>query len=272
MAEGKSTGSSLKLKSVIHDDDSKDNEEGKGDLPDDILSLEKLSLKVPEKKLLILCLGGLLCHRVCLKRGRNVKTNRRPDTAYGSFEVYKRPFCDDFVKFCFERFEVGIWSSAREWYMNDALDGVMRGFRSKLLFSWDQDRCTDSGFKTLKDKKKPIFLKQFTQLSALSWCKGQDTSLNTLLIDNDPYKSLLNPSHTAIFPDEYTVDCATDSALGPEGDLRVYLEGLADAKDVPSYVKDHPFGKPAITPLHPDWDFYSKIVRLHSEEPIVNVP
>lgn len=140
MAEGKSTDSSLKLKSVIHDDDSKGNEEDKGDLPDG-LSLEKLSLKVPKKKLLILCLGGLLCHRVCLKRGRNygyVKTNRRPDTAYGSFEgkvvinlqcffsfvltryilfwsVYKRPFCDDFVKFCFERFEVGIWSSAREW-------------------------------------------------------------------------------------------------------------------------------------------------------------
>lgn len=88
MAEGKSTDSSLKLKSVIHDDDSKGNEEDKGDLPDG-LSLEKLSLKVPKKKLLILCLGGLLCHRVCLKRGRNygyVKTNRRPDTAYGSFE------------------------------------------------------------------------------------------------------------------------------------------------------------------------------------------
>lgn len=105
--------------------------------------------------------------------------------------------------------------------MNDALDGVMRGFRSKLLFAWvsmgylscfilqsffrdhsclindvlfqDQDRCTDSGFKTLENKKKPIFLKQFKELSALSWCKGQDTSLNTLLIDNDPYKSLLNP-------------------------------------------------------------------------------
>lgn len=25
--------------------------------------------------------------------------------------VYKRPFCDDFLKFCFDRFDVGIWSS-----------------------------------------------------------------------------------------------------------------------------------------------------------------
>ncbi|KAJ6311300.1 hypothetical protein OIU77_013133 [Salix suchowensis] len=252
MAEGTSTDSSLKIIPVIYDDDS---EEDRGDLPDD-LSLDKLSLKVPKKKLLILCLGGLLCHRVCIKRGSgNVRTNRRPDAAYGSFKVYKRPFCDDFVKFCFERFEVGIWSSAKEWYMNDALDGVMRGFRSKLLFAWDQDKCTDSGLKTLENRKKPIFLKQFKTLSALSWCKELDTCLNTLLIDNDPYKALLNPPHTAVFPDEYTVDCAGDSALGPEGDLRVYLEGLADAEDVPSYVKDHPFGKPAITPLHPDWGF-----------------
>ncbi|KAJ6717438.1 HALOACID DEHALOGENASE-LIKE HYDROLASE (HAD) SUPERFAMILY PROTEIN [Salix purpurea] len=267
MAEGKRTDSSLKIIPVIYDDDS---EEDRGDLPDD-LSLDKLSLKVPKKKLLILCLGGLLCHRVCLKRGSGyVRTNRRPDASYGSFKVYKRPFCDDFVKFCFERFEVGIWSSAKEWYMNDALDGVMRGFRSKLLFAWDQDKCTDSGLKTLENRKKPIFLKQFKTLSALSWCKELDTCQNTLLIDNDPYKALLNPPHTAIFPDEYTVDCAGDSALGPEGDLRVYLEGLADAEDVPSYVKDHPFGKPAITPLHPDWGFYSKIVRRLSKESIEN--
>lgn len=30
------------------------------------------------------------------------------------FSVFKRPFCDDFLRFCFERFEVGIWSS-RTW-------------------------------------------------------------------------------------------------------------------------------------------------------------
>ncbi|CAK7325164.1 unnamed protein product [Dovyalis caffra] len=267
MSERKSSDWNLKLKSVINYDDSSDREEDKGDLPG--LSLEKLSLKVPKKKLLILCLGGLLCHRVCIKRGSGyVQTKRRPDAAYGSFKVYKRPFCDDFVKFCFERFEVGIWSAAREWYLDNALDCVMRGFRSKLLFAWDQEECTDSGFKTLENRNKPIFLKEFKKLSALSWCKGQNTSLTTLLIDNDPYKALLNPPHTAIFPTEYKVDCENDTALGPKGDLLVYLEGLADADDVPSYVKNHPFGKPEITPFHPDWDYYSKIVRRHSKESV----
>ncbi|CAK7325166.1 unnamed protein product [Dovyalis caffra] len=205
MSEGKSsTDSDLKLKSVVNYDDSGDREEDRGDLP--ALSIEKLSRKVPKRKLLILCLGGLLCHRVCIKRGSgNVRTKRRPDDAYGSFQ----------------------------------------GMRSKLLFAWDQEECTDAGFKTLEDKNKPIFLKEFKKLSALSWCKGQDTSLATLLIDNDPYKALLNP-----------------------GDLRVYLEGLADDDDVPTYVKNHPFGKPEVSPLHPDWDYCSKIVCRHGKESV----
>ncbi|GAY33294.1 hypothetical protein CUMW_006570, partial [Citrus unshiu] len=28
--------------------------------------------------------------------------------------IYRRPYCKDFMDFCLERFEVGIWSSARE--------------------------------------------------------------------------------------------------------------------------------------------------------------
>ena len=44
------------------------------------------------------------------------------------------------------------------------------------------------------------------------------------------------------------------------GELRLYLDGLASAYDVPSYVKAHPFGQPAITPMHSDWHYYSKII------------
>lgn len=47
---------------------------------------------------------------------------------------------------------------------------------------------------------------------------------------------------------------------GPEGELRLYLDGLADAEDIPSYLKNHPFGQSPITHDHPDWEFYSKII------------
>lgn len=49
--------------------------------------------------------------------------------------------------------------------------------------------------------------------------------------------------------------------LGPNGELRLYLEGLADADDVTSYVKENPFGQPAISTTHSEWEFYSKIIN-----------
>ncbi|XP_024186457.1 uncharacterized protein LOC112191369 [Rosa chinensis] len=143
----------------------------------------------------------------------------------------------------------------------------MKGLRRKLLFAWDQVECTDSGFKTLENQKKPIFLKGLKKIwenkdfkASLPSSMGKYSSLNTLLIDDKAYKALLNPAHTAIFPPEFKVDQVDDKALGPNGELRLYLEGLADADDVTSYVKDHPFGQPAITTTHSDWDFYSKIL------------
>lgn len=50
---------------------------------------------------------------------------------------------------------------------------------------------------------------------------------------------------------------------GPDSELRVFLNGLAEAEDVQVYVKDHPIGDPAITPDHADWEYYSKIIRAY---------
>lgn len=39
----------------------------------------------------------------------------------------------------------------------------------------------------------------------------------------------------------------------------MYLRGVADAVDVQTYVKNHPFGHPAITSSHVDWSFYDNV-------------
>ncbi|GLT64365.1 hypothetical protein SLA2020_368650 [Shorea laevis] len=255
-------GDSMKQKSACSDGGDEKNYSDK-DPTAELLNTEQLNLG-PTKKLLILGIGGLLCHRVCYKERSQVPIYRQHDAAYGSYKVYKRPFCEDFMKFCLERFEVGIWSSAREWYLNSALDCITRGLRSKLLFAWDQDYCTNTGFGTLEEKNKPIFLKELKQVWGRNWHTGRYSELNTLLIDDKPYKALLNPPHTAIFPTEYKANIVGDDALGPNGELRLYLAGLADADDVPTYVKAHPFGQPAITGRHADWDYYSKVINTFS--------
>ncbi|KAI3447508.1 hypothetical protein Pfo_004173 [Paulownia fortunei] len=252
----KSTNSKLKL--VVSDDSSEDEKDsGNDDLG---LSLDKLNLG-PKKKLLVLCLGGLLVHRVHVRNKATVR-GLRPDVVYGKFLVFKRPFCTEFLKFCFERFDVALWSSAREHNIEGVLSNITGGMRSKLLFIWGQEECTDSGFHCLHKEEKPLFLKEMKELWEKKYYKGQFSASNTLLIDDEPHTALLNPPNTAIFPQPYKKHDRLDTFLGPDGELRKYLNGLADAdQDVPSYVKDNPFGQPAISPSHPDWNYYAKIVR-----------
>ncbi|KAI9153307.1 hypothetical protein LWI28_009254 [Acer negundo] len=230
-----------KKKAAFLNESDSDSEKGLEEEDSTGLSLTKLNLS-PKKKLVVLSLGGLLCHRVCRKdRSTDHPIYRITDASYGSF--------------------VG------GWYMSNALDCIMVGLRSKVLFAWDQNQCTDSGFKTLENEFKPIFFKELEKIWDNKYYNlpspvEQYSSKNTLLIDTNPYKALLNPPNTAVFPtDDYKANHVNDDALGPKGELRLYLEGLVDADDVPSYVKNHTFGQPAITSMHPDWVFYSNIIR-----------
>ncbi|KAK7337177.1 hypothetical protein VNO77_17739 [Canavalia gladiata] len=140
-----------------------------------------------------------------------------------------------------------------------ALNHAIGALKSKLLFVWDQDRCTNSGFKSLEIKFKPLFFKELSKVWDNVKKGGPYSASNTLLIDDKPYKALLNPLDTAIFPEPYKPKDEVDRVLDPKGELCLYLKGLADAHDVQSYVKEHPFGQPAITSSHPDWEFYSQV-------------
>ncbi|KAM3217699.1 hypothetical protein P3L10_027142 [Capsicum annuum] len=224
------------------------------------LPLEKLYLG-PKKKLLVINLGGLLSHRVHRQHWLSVQSYK-PDLIF-----FKRPFCDEFLKFCLERFEVGIWSSAMERNMDAIIDNIMVGVRRKLLFVWDQEKCIDSGFKCLEKKEKPIFLtelkkkKRVNKYNFLPFCGGKYSESNTLMIDVELHTALINPPNTAVFPPVFKIGNGKDTFLGSGGDFRKFLDGLVDADDVPTYVKEHPLiGQPAITTSHPDWNYYAKII------------
>lgn len=196
-----------------------------------------------KKKLLVLDLNGLLADIVysCSRSNR---------------AVFKRPYCDDFIDFCFERFEVGIWSSKIRKNVDLVVDYLLGTKKHKLLFSWDATNCTSTKCNTLENKNKPIVFKELIKL----WdkYKGQYNESNTLLLDDTPYKALLNPPYTAIFPCSYKYLKKDDNLLG--GDLRVYLEALAAAADVPNFVKQNPFGQEPITPSSDDWRFYFQVI------------
>lgn len=52
--------------------------------------------------------------------------------------------------------------------------------------------------------------------------------------------------------------------LDPEGEFCAYLDALANASDVQTYIKEHPFGQPKIDSSHADWSFYRKVSKIVS--------
>ncbi|XP_020577178.1 uncharacterized protein LOC110022529 isoform X2 [Phalaenopsis equestris] len=227
---------------------------------------ERLVTGGARKKLLVLDLNGLLCDIV-----NDYYSNYRVEKKIGGKPIFKRPFCDDFLKFCFDNFHIGIWSSRRKYNVDSALDYLMGEYKHKLLFCWDQSKCTYTGARTIENHHKPLVLKELKKLwnkeeSDLPWEKGDFSPSNTLLLDDSPYKALCNPPHTAIFPYPFQYTDERDNSLGPGGDVRVYLEQLLSSDDVQRFVEDHPFGQPAITASDQNWFFYCQIIKSNSTQ------
>nr|VDD15103.1 unnamed protein product [Brassica rapa] len=260
MAEEKS-----KKSTVLADDSDDDEYASEKDSEQTELSsiLDKLSLgpDKKKKKLLILSPNGLLLYRVHMQNLSRKPENRSPDSTCGPNLVYKRPFAGEFMKFCLERFEVGIWSSANESNVDIILNIVLEDLKNKLLFVWDQKQSTNIGLKTLENSDKPMF---FKDLSKVFQKFKKFSASNTFLIDNEPYKALINPDNTGVFPLPYDPTDKNDDFLDPEGEFCSYLDDLANASDVQAYIKENSFGQPKIDSSHPDWSFYCKVSKIVS--------
>ncbi|KAL3525843.1 hypothetical protein ACH5RR_014215 [Cinchona calisaya] len=218
------------------------------------------------RKLLILDINGLLADIVT-----PAPLHCKADTRISGRAIFKRPFYYKFLKFCFKRFDVGVWSSRSKRIIDRVVDYLFGDLKHKLLFCWDMYHCTESGFKTLENRHKPLVCKELRKLwekhyPNLPWEKGYYDESNTVLLDDSPYKALLNPMHTAIFPHSYCYGDKSDTSLGPGGDLRVYLEGLAITENIQTYIEQHPFGQRAIDETSPSWGFYSRVLRNMSAQ------
>ncbi|XP_078178492.1 uncharacterized protein LOC144572702 isoform X4 [Carex rostrata] len=213
-----------------------------------------------KKNLLVLDINGIL---VDITSDYNYQ--QYPDFKLSGKLGFKRPFCVDFLKFCFANFEVGVWSSRKQYNLAEAVHHLFGEMKNKLLFCWDQSKCTDTKFETVE--KKPLFFKELNKLwekveANLPWEKGRFTPSNTLLVDDSPCKALRNPPYTAIFPYPYTFYKKEDNSLGRGGEMRIYLEKVAAVENIPEFVKENPFGQSAITPhQHPQWNYYYGILE-----------
>jgi hypothetical protein len=204
------------------------------------------------KKLLVLDINGLLVDTY-YGGDNTVPPPRRPcDVRIGSKLVYKRANCDKFIDFCLQNFVVGVWSSARKDDVNDFVDFLFKSPKQQPAFVWHQEHCTNTGISHPQSRYKLVFLKELWKLwrkvdRDLPWAKGVYGAINTVLIDDSPYKASRNPPHTAIFLQPYKALNPEDNYLADE--LLPYLEGLAGTWDVQEYIESRLFCKQCGSPI-----------------------
>ncbi|XP_010502984.1 PREDICTED: uncharacterized protein LOC104780190 isoform X2 [Camelina sativa] len=191
----------------------------------------------------------------------------KADINIGRRAIFKRPFCEEFLKFCFDKFEVGIWSSRKQNNVVRITDFLLGDMKNKLLFCWDMSYCATTTVGSLENKHKYVVFKDLNRLwekhdPNLPWQMGYYNQTNTVLLDDSPYKALLNPPYTAIFPHSYNHQNKTDTSLGNGGDLRLHLQRLVEAENVQDFIKNNPFGQEAITEASESWEFYKEAIRM----------
>ncbi|KAL1805114.1 hypothetical protein ACET3Z_028182 [Daucus carota] len=123
---------------------------------------KKPEFQVYTKKTLILDVNGLLAD-IVINSAVKHSWSSNPFKIINNKAVFKRPHVENFLKFCFERFHVGVWSSRLKVNLDPVLDYVFgNNYKSKLAFQWDQEHCTNTGDKA--PGGKPMFLKEIQKL------------------------------------------------------------------------------------------------------------
>ena len=149
--------------------------------------------------------------------------DRSSDFQFSNFSVWKRPFLDEFLQHCFERFSVAIWTSSTKNYAQEIVDNILdRG--QELEFLWTRERCTPRVFSELQ---KFEYLKDLGKIKR----KGYDLK-QTIMVDNTSGKLIRNYGNLV----------RIDDFVGDQNDrelkrLRNYLNDLAQEPNVRTIEK-----------------------------------
>ena len=148
------------------------------------------------RRLLVLDMNGLLCHRKHVSELHGgipadivVQAQRR-----GNQFVWTRPYVDEFLRYCLDRFDVAIWSSATQQRLMEFMPAVVaEDVYQRLAFVWSQDQCD-------QDAQDPtLWKKDLSRVYALGIvAQKEDVLLLDDVVekvrDNEPYSvMLINP-------------------------------------------------------------------------------
>jgi RNA polymerase II subunit A small phosphatase-like protein len=150
---------------------------------------------------------------------------RAADFVVGPFHVYRRPFLTDFLAAVTGWFDVAVWSSASDAYVQGIVAGVF-GPENVLRFVWSCDRCTR---RLDPDRNEHYYPKNLDKVRRLGYPLER-----VLMLDDSPEKLTRHyGNHVRIAP--FTGDEA-DTELR---DLLPFLDSLRAAANVRLIEKRH---------------------------------
>lgn len=158
------------------------------------------------KNLLILDINGLICCKVKPPYQENLTNNY---IARNHYRVYFRDNVKEFIKWCLENYNVGIWSSTNNYNVYPILKHVLdQDIIKKFLFIWCRDRTrldleypnnNIKKFDTIKD------LKDIWSCPTIN-CEREYDSSNTLLIDDSYQKTRFNSSDNLLIVNSFDIN------------------------------------------------------------------
>lgn len=157
------------------------------------------------------------------------KLLRVPDFEVFDYQVYKRPYLQEFIEEAKLHFKLAVWSSASDDYVREVTSKVF-GEEINLEFVWGRSRCTYRRNYQLEEKRYYSYdsANHYHYVKPLRKLKRKGYNLNQILIvDDTPHKSQDNYGNV-IYPSEYRGE-QNDNELKL---LSKYLNSLKDELNV----------------------------------------
>lgn len=152
--------------------------------------------------------------------------DRAADFMAYQYHVYRRPYLAEFLAGCARDYDLAVWSSASDDYVEAVVDAIFED-RSVLQFVWGRSRASlrhampdDAGYFDPWDHRH--YVKPLTKVRRMGWALER-----VLIVDDTPEKCFRNYGN-AIYPRPF--EGATD-----DGELVLlgrYLETLKNVENV----------------------------------------
>ncbi|MCF8277302.1 MAG: HAD family hydrolase [Flavobacteriales bacterium] len=155
------------------------------------------------------------------------------DFKMGDYFVYKRPFLEEFIRYVTTNFDMAIWSSASDTYVEEITERL--NLTREAKFCWSRKQATFKKPETFDSEgdlnvdllDHHYYLKRLKKLKKLGYNLEQ-----ILIIDDSPHKSQENYGN-AIYVEEFKGQGA-DQELQ---DLIHYLDSLKNCQNVRAVEK-----------------------------------